>query len=276
MSQFQQNLFCCLLVLLLLITACQPPTNQGELQPTAATVISQESLLPPASTTTPTDTPVSQPTPTLFPTATPGSSSASQGDQLPTHIPPSLPTPTAIPTGEAALTPTDISVPLPTETLLQSEIDLPTLDESLALLDRLDRREEESAPTPAGPMVYEGVASWVEIPETCACAAACEQDLFTVRVLIDESGNVTGILEILTRYGKSEEVWGLKALEFAGSRDFVTGTSTHPGMVIHSDLTARLINNDKLFEGAIEILFSAVSGSEPCSRGRWTFSLARK
>lgn len=140
MSHFRQNMLIGLIILVL-ITACQPSASQDEPPLISATAISQELPLPPTSTATPTTTPTPSPTSTASPTATSAPASASEGDRLLTRLPTSPPTPTIIPTNESASTATDTLIPSPTAVVTLSEVDLTTLDESLALLDRLDRRE---------------------------------------------------------------------------------------------------------------------------------------
>jgi hypothetical protein len=115
----------------LLLTACQHTASNSGPPPTDETVISQAATPSPTPTATPTSTATSLPTPTHSPTPTP----------IPTLPPP--PTPTTIPADAPPPTVTNTPTPPPTAALLPSAVDLPTLNESLALLDRVERRKVE-------------------------------------------------------------------------------------------------------------------------------------
>jgi hypothetical protein len=127
MQQVQHGLLA-LIILTLLVTACQQVTNNDNLPTTEEAIASTEMMTLPSPTPMPTKTPTSLPTPTNSPTVTPSN----------TPIP--RPTPTAIPVDAPTPTATSTPTPPPTAALLPSAVDLPTLNESLAVLDRVERR----------------------------------------------------------------------------------------------------------------------------------------
>jgi hypothetical protein len=95
-----------------------------------------------------------------------------------------------------------------------SEVDLPALEESLALLDRLDRRQGKPTPTPVRPIIYEGgVISYTEKnPHLCFCEG-CDKGIFSAEIYMEADGTITGKL------GK---------ISFAGTVNSVVGVAHYP------------------------------------------------
>lgn len=253
MTRFRYAFWGGLVSLTLLAPACQQTISEAtQMSPT---------FTPNRTSTT---TPALSPTPTPSATATPTSGVIRQGDQLPTRIPSPPPTPTAIPVGEAAPTPTNTYAPLPTGTPVPSAIDLLTLDESLALLDRLDRREGEAAPALVGPIIFEGSASWTDnIPGECPCPE-CNGSIFTANVLVNTEGSVSGILK-----SPGHDIsFGSKPEFMVGETTFVNNDGWH----VTRKFKGKLADANRKFEGSVEEIFNS---HDECN-GIWTFSLSRK
>jgi hypothetical protein len=123
-----RQVLCINFFIALFVVACQQVTSDNGPQPTGEIVITQEIAPSPSPTTTPASTSIPLPTPTNSPAA------------ISTNTPIPPPTPTAIPADEPTLTATSTLVPPPTKASPPSAVDLPTLNESLAMLDRVDRR----------------------------------------------------------------------------------------------------------------------------------------
>jgi hypothetical protein len=134
MPQSRQILFIGLFIFTLLVPACQsqPDETAGDEQqpPDEKTSVSQ--VVTATTTSPPTATPARSLTPSPIPTNSPTTS--------PTHTPIPPPTPTAIPVDAPSPAATNIPTPPPTAASPPDEVDLVTLEESLALLDRVERR----------------------------------------------------------------------------------------------------------------------------------------
>ena len=262
MQKFRQNLFNSLFILALLLTACQSiARNSGSLS-TEKTTISQAA--PPSST--PTDAPT--PPAMLIHTSTPLPTPTDSPTSLLTSTPVPSPTPPAIPADEPMPTATNTPAPAPVGAPAPSEVDLVTLEESLVVLDLVERRRVEPTSTPIRPIIYEGAASYVTKSETGDCdCSTCNGVTFTAKVFIDVDGVVLGILQP-------------HKVELTGTRNAITGkrTSGPNNCDAYWTLTlqARLTNNDQILDGILDSTFTPGNCSMDNCGGIWTFSLPRK
>jgi hypothetical protein len=265
--------------LTLLAVACQTQpgeTKGGEQQPPGGgreTSVSQATA--PSATSPPTATPIHSLTPSPTPTNAPTAS--------PTNTALPLPTPTAIPVNAPTPSATNIPVPALDAAPAPDEVDLATLEESLAVLDRVDKRAGPTS-TPIRPMIFKGAVSYVDWTDVCTRRDIFDGMIFTVVVSIGPDGNVSGTLD------------GNGRIEFTGTRDSISGERIYdpkcPPAYCTKALQARLTNNDQTFEGTIEetctrgdcIIASCTMelgrsweqcGWDQCG-GLWTFSLPRK
>ena len=268
MQQTQHSLLA-IITLTLLLTACQQ-VSSNEILPTTETVVAETEIVL-LSSLTPT------PTNRYVPLATPVDSPTT-----PTSTPLALPTPTTIPVD--ASTPSAPNTPLPTLIAARapSEVDLVTLEESLAVLDRMDKRAEPTS-TPVQSMIFEGaVSSYVDKNDFCICEP-CRDWGLTVELIIGTEGNLSGIEKELK-------------IPLTGSREAITGEiSHHPnncGAIPTYSLQAKLTHNDQILEGTmirtntpgncVLTECNMIPGKhwseclwDNCG-GTWTFSLPRK
>lgn len=263
-----------LLSLALLLTACQPASEPAPLPPQETTISQAATVALPTALPTRTNTPF--PTDTPSPSATPTLARTSQGDQLPTRSPTSPATSTAIPAEEPV--PSTIATrPLLTPTLAPvNEVDLPALEESLVLLDRLERRKGKPTPTPIRPIIYEGgVVSYVE--KACLPCEGCDKQILRAEIFTRVDRTITGTIN---------SVIGPRPILFAGTADSITnapydltfddGKCNNQNII---KLQAELVDGGQRFKGTIDHTLITTC-SEPrvvfeCE-GVYTFSLDRK
>lgn len=143
---WRQVVLMSLFSLTFLTVACQtqPGETKGDEQQPTGRETSVSQAITPNATSPPTATPARSSSPLLLPTDAPTA--------LPTNTPPLPPTPTAIPANEPTPSATNTPIPAPVAASPPNEVNLVTLEESLAVLDRVERRKVE---LPSGPLPYE-------------------------------------------------------------------------------------------------------------------------
>jgi hypothetical protein len=269
MQQIQHSLLA-IIILTLVVTACQQTSRDDSLSTTEEAITSTEMVTLPFSTPMSTKIPTPLPTPTNLPMLTPTN----------TLIP--SPTPTAIPVDAPSPTATSTPAPLPSKALLPSKVDLPTLNESLAMLDRVERRAEPTS-TSVPVIIYEGRASsFVSKPSGGCYCLTCANDKFSAEATISADGNVWGVFSYEAYQKPVIEFADDKVkVQFTGTQDSITGRQefhANGDYVIRlctGTLNAILINDGERFEGTIEETCAQDANYHWCG-GVWTFALPRK
>jgi hypothetical protein len=151
-----------------------------------------------------------------------------------------------------------------------SEVDLPALEESLVLLDRLERRKGKPTPTPVRPIIYQGGVSYtvkVSLPGGCPCPA-CEVAIFSAEIFMGANGTITGKLD-----SDFKDLIANDAISFAGTVNSLTSIYdfTQVGyQQCTGKLQAKLVDNGQKFEGTLDATCDSGCGD------LWSFSLDRK